>query len=73
MATYEIRLHGRTQDMAGFTVVTVETDGAETPLMVYSNERQALEAVAILQREHKARLETLFREKRRGSPKAFRR
>jgi hypothetical protein len=45
MATYEIRPHGRTKGMFGYTLVTIDPDG--TPLMVFSNERQAKETVGM--------------------------
>jgi hypothetical protein len=51
MTTYEIRPHGRTKNMFGYTLVTIEADGTERPLVVFPTERQAREAIAVLQEE----------------------
>jgi hypothetical protein len=62
MATYEIRPHGRTKDTFGYTLVTIEPNGTETPLMIFSDKRQAKEAVAVLQHEDWKR----FKESRKN-------
>ncbi len=51
MTIYTIRSHGRNRDAPGFTLIALESDGEERPIIIFPTEEQAKESVASLRRE----------------------
>jgi hypothetical protein len=59
MTMYAIRPYGRKPDMMGFTLVALERNGEERPMMVFPTERQAQASMACLQQSKMTRLKKM--------------